>query len=236
MFCPNKLSVIDRANETERNPRIKKNPLLPINVIGKEMKDPNTRSLFYGLLNPGENYPKLRKKEYPLYYDVSPSQESYFSLFTSFCNNSSLTLNKEMLINHLETLKGINLSTENFFLSIAVMHGKKLLIAKDVLSKYRIHSSNSSDMNRAINNLERTVRDIKIVSKMPIPAGYRKAMRTTSARLKIYYLYRMRSNKQIVTKEILRPAIIPVLLYAVFGKPEIRIFLLIFHLKRSNRI
>lgn len=81
MFCPNKLSVIDRANETERNPRIKKNPLLPINVIGKEMKDPNTRSLFYGLLNPGENYPKLRKKGYPLYYDVTFVEKS----FQSYC-------------------------------------------------------------------------------------------------------------------------------------------------------
>jgi len=236
LFCPNKLSVIDRVIETEKNAGIIKNLVAPVDAMGKEMKIHDTKSLLHGLLNPIENYPELRKKEYPLYYDVSPFQESYFSLLTSFTNNSSLTLNKEMLINHLETLKGINLATEHFFLSIAVMHGKKLLIAKDVLSKYRIDSSNSSDTNRAINNLERTVRDFKIVSIMPIPAGYRKAMRTTSARLKIYYLYRMRSNKQIVTKEILRPAIIPVLLYAVFGKPEIRIFLLIFHLKRSNRI
>jgi len=43
------------------------------------MNIPGTKSPLYALLNPIENYPELRKKEYPLYYDVSPVQENYFS-------------------------------------------------------------------------------------------------------------------------------------------------------------
>jgi hypothetical protein len=187
----------------------------------------DTKSLLYGLLNPIERYPELRKKEYPLYYDVSPVQENYFSLFGLFGNNSSLTLNKEMLVKHLETLKGINLSSEHFFFSSSDAWEKELIV-KDVLGKYRIHSNKI----RAITYLEKIAKDFRTVSVMPIPAGYRNAMRTISSRFIITYLYRMRLNRQNI-KEILRPAIIPVLLNAIFGKPEIRIFMLIFHLKRS---
>ncbi len=239
LFCPNKLSVIDRVIDTEKNAGIIKNPVAAVNAMGKEMKIPGTKSVLYGLLNPIENYPELRRKEYPLYYDISPVQENYFSLFGSFCNSSSLTLSKEMLVNHLETVKGINLSAEHFLLSIAVMDGKKQLIVKDVLGKYRIHSNNASmNSNKtvAMTNLEKSMKDFRTASMMPLPAAYINALRTLSARFKIVYLYRMRFNRQITTKEILRPAIIPVILCAIFGNPEIRMFTLIFHLKHSYRI
>lgn len=238
LFTPNKLSDIDKIIRIEKDAGIIKNLVIPIDAVGNEMNEPDKKSSLYGLLRPICRYPELRRKEWPPYYEVSPVQGNYFSLFGSFSNNSSLTLNKEMLVNHFETLMNINIASEQILLSIAVIHGKKLLVVKDVLGKYRIHfnnASNNSNPQITLNILEKNAKDFRLASRLPLPTGYRNALWTISARFEIVYLYRMHLYGRLMIKEMFRPSIMSILLRALFGRPEMRVFRLMFHSSRFLR-
>lgn len=237
LFCRRKLSEIDGIVDTEKNVGIIKHPLKPIDSFGNEITYPDPDDLLYRLLNPIGISADLKRKEYSHYYKIPPVQSDYFNLYSSFSNNSSLMVKREMLLNYLEILKNIKLSAECYFLSLALLERKDLIIAKNVLGMYRIHSSNSSNMRTdpeaALNNLAKISSDFKLVSSLPLQKKYKNTLMTISSRLQILYLFRMHVNGQLPLKQIIKPGLLTTLLFALFGKPERRIFLLPFHSVRT---
>jgi len=80
LFASNKLSVVGRVIETEENTGIIKNPVTPFNAMSKEMRIPDTKSLFYRLPNSIKSYTELRRKEYPYTMTFLPFRRKIISV------------------------------------------------------------------------------------------------------------------------------------------------------------
>ena len=118
-----------------------------------------------------------------------------------------------------------------------MLERKDLIITKNVLGKYRIHSNNISNTNNinsidSLNALKNFVHDFKLASSLPIQRKYRNVLRTISSRIQILYIHRMYLSGLLTFKQILKSQFITTLLYSIFGRPEKRIFLLQFRFFR----
>ena len=97
LFNKNKLSEVDSIIHNTKNAGIIKNPVSSINAYDNEVLFPNPITFLYGLLDPIERFPELKKKECQKYYKILPVQNDYFNLYASFANNSSLTIKTYIL-------------------------------------------------------------------------------------------------------------------------------------------
>ena len=233
LFCKNKLFELDSIIHVMKNAGIIKNPVSLINANGDEILYPNSKTLLYCLLDPMGWFSEVKRKEYQQFYKILPAQNDYFNLYAIFSGNSSLTIKKDILLNYLQTLKGIKLSSESLFLSLSLIERKDKIITKKILGKYRIHSNNSSNANNidpfvSLNVLKNFVHDFKLTSSLPIQSRYRNALKTISSRFQILYIYRMHINGEFTFKQIVNFGFITALFYGIFGRPEKRIFILPF--------
>ena len=238
IFFRNKLSELDNIIRDTQNAGIIKNPVHLINANGDEIQYQNQKNLLYSLMDPIGYFPEAKKKDYNLFHKILSVQNDYFKFYAIFSNNSSLTIKREILLNHLEYVKSLKLMSEPLFLSLVLVERKDLIVTNKLLGMYRIHSNNFSNINDvdpmvSLNKLKKIVDDMELSSSIPLESRYRNVLQTTLSRFKILYIYRMYLHKQLTFKQLIKPSLIITLLRSVFGRPQSRIFMLQFRFFRN---